>query len=604
MMAPVSPSAAQETETGPQDYFEGPDEVEPNNTWQQANGPLRAWRDYHGYPDDKKDYFSIEVYKPGEITIDLTGHTGEDVQLQLFYESTSNRVASATAPPYHLEHTGNPGTYYIYINTGRGWNTDTKYTLRAGFPMIQKVHLPIVRKDPPNRPPNSPSAPTPADGATDQRVDVKLSWSGGDPDGNSVTYDVYLEGNDSTPDLLVSEDQTETAYTPGKLVPNSRYYWRVVAIDESGATASGPVWSFMTGIFADSGQSLGDADSRDVSAGDLDGDGDFDAVVVNLGAANEVWLNSGSGSFVTGRTFGGFSSQAADLGDLDDDGDLDVFLATGETDYGQPNEVWLNDGAGNFVDSAQRLGNSDSWDIALGDLDGDGDLDAFVANRSVGDFGLSNANKVWLNDGSGRFNDSGQNIGDSHSYSIALGNLDGDSDLDAVVGNGHGLLNRVWLNDGHGVFSAGQRLNISSTNVTLGNLDKDGDIDAIIESQVWYNDGIGNLSNSNQGFDTPGFFVNCVTVGDIDLDGDLDALVTLGAGMFCLEGTNQVWVNDGEGIFQDVGQTLGNSCGGAGVLVDVDGDYDLDAFIANIYPRANTVWLNQYWVFGMGLATN
>jgi len=38
--------------------------------------------------------------------------------------------------------------------------------------------------------------------------------------------------------------------------------------------------------------------------------------------------------------------------------------------------------------------------VTLGDLDGDGDLDAWVAN-------LSQANRVWLNDGSGTFTDSG-----------------------------------------------------------------------------------------------------------------------------------------------------------------------------------------------------
>ena len=80
------------------------------------------------------------------------------------------------------------------------------------------------------------------------------------------------------------------------------------------------------------------------------------------------------------------------LGDVDGDGDLDAFVAN----WGQPNTVWLNNGFGFFADSTQSLGTSQSSGISLGDVDGDGDLDAFVAN-------YGDPNKVWLNNGSGTF---------------------------------------------------------------------------------------------------------------------------------------------------------------------------------------------------------
>lgn len=97
-----------------------------------------------------------------------------------------------------------------------------------------------------NSPPNLPTNPSPVDGAADQSLDVGLSWAGGDLDGDTVTYDVYFEADDNTPDVLVSNDQPGTTYDPGTLIPSTCYYWRVVARDERGATIGGLVWDFAT----------------------------------------------------------------------------------------------------------------------------------------------------------------------------------------------------------------------------------------------------------------------------------------------------------------------------------------------------------------------
>ncbi len=68
------------------------------------------------------------------------------------------------------------------------------------------------------------------------------------------------------------------------------------------------VWRFRTaasggsGVFSQSSNSLGSSQSLGVSLGDVDGDGDLDAVVANRNQANRVWLNAGSGTFKNGRT--------------------------------------------------------------------------------------------------------------------------------------------------------------------------------------------------------------------------------------------------------------------------------------------------------------
>ena len=92
--------------------------------------------------------------------------------------------------------------------------------------------------------------------------------------------------------------------------------------------------------------------------------------------------------------------------DIDADGDLDAFVANRNT---TANIVWINQGGiqggtmGQFFDSGQRLGNSDSRGVSLGDLDNDGDIDAFVINRGEGQ-----PNLVWLNQhGLADFDDDG-----------------------------------------------------------------------------------------------------------------------------------------------------------------------------------------------------
>ncbi len=93
-------------------------------------------------------------------------------------------------------------------------------------------------------PPHMPYHPHPPDGAIHQPLTVTLAWDGGDPDGDGVAYDVYLETGDPTPDVLVAQGQTGTTFTPDPLTPGALYYWQVVATDRHGLAASGPVWCF------------------------------------------------------------------------------------------------------------------------------------------------------------------------------------------------------------------------------------------------------------------------------------------------------------------------------------------------------------------------
>ena len=212
---------------------------------------------------------------------------------------------------------------------------------------------------------------------------------------------------------------------------------------------------------------------------------------------------------------------------MDGDGDLDAIVAN----EAQNNTLWLNDGAATFT-SQQSLGALSARGVEMGDLDGDGDLDAYLANISHGD-------TVWFNDGNGNFTDSGQSLGTSAGRRVRLGDLDGDGDLDAfVAGSG-----KVWTNNGIGTFSdSGQSIDANSRSARLGDLDGDGDLDIFSArynnpSKVWLNNGSGTFSDSGLNLGT--YQSEGTSVADIDGDGDLDAIVVNRSNQ-----ANQVYFNN------------------------------------------------------------
>jgi hypothetical protein len=98
--------------------------------------------------------------------------------------------------------------------------------------------FPVV---PPNQAPYIPSDPTPADGAKDVSLNRTLSWRGGDPDGDPVTYTVAFGASDPPP---VVGTTILTGYTP-TLITDIAYYWAITATDGI-STSAGPTWHFST----------------------------------------------------------------------------------------------------------------------------------------------------------------------------------------------------------------------------------------------------------------------------------------------------------------------------------------------------------------------
>jgi hypothetical protein len=280
----------------------------------------------------------------------------------------------------------------------------------------------------------------------------------------------------------------------------------------------------------------------------------LDAFIVNVLQQSMVFWNDGFGYFsLSGQSTWPFENRDAAIGDLDGDGDLDAFVVASQGGCCDTNQVYLVDEFGIFYCTGQgslTFGKYNSFGVALGDLDGDGDLDAFVAN-------YGEPNKVYFNDGLGIFSDAGQSLGLDNSYDVGLGDLDGDGDLDAFVVN-DGEPNKIYLNDGSGSFSdSGQVLgNDNSTGIALGDVNGDSYIDAFVTNEgqanrIYLNDSLGVFADSGQELGLNDSF--SVDLGDVDGDGDLDAAV---ANRYAQP--NKLYFNDGAGIFTDSGQELDN----------------------------------------------
>jgi hypothetical protein len=329
-----------------------------------------------------------------------------------------------------------------------------------------------------------------------------------------------------------------------------------------------------------------------VAVGDYDNDGYLDLFVTSFGATT-LLHNNGNGTFTDVTKQAGVSDQlwstSAAFFDYDRDGHLDLFVAhyldftlagnklcndsLGARDYCSPRayrpvpaRLFHNDGHGRFTDVTEAAGINKAYGpglgVAVGDYNGDGWLDVYVANDGM-------ANQLWINHRDGTFVDEGLISGSAvnaagnpeGSMGIASGDFDLDGDEDLFVTNIVGETSALYVNDGHGNFEdARARSGLGPATAAFTGFgtdwidyDNDGWPDLFIangavnivealrgqpspyrmRNQLFHNTGAGRFEETSA-IAGPAFaraeIGRGAAFGDIDNDGDVDIVVTNNAG--------------------------------------------------------------------------
>jgi uncharacterized protein (DUF2141 family) len=335
-----------------------------------------------------------------------------------------------------------------------------------------------------------------------------------------------------------------------------------------------------TGGFVDVASSVRTEGASVMAACDLNGDGVLDLVTGfytydKFPGYGSTLLGNGLGAFGDQSLFSvGVQSVALAYGDFNGDGKLDLATADYANGQGQAS-VMLGDGTGHFRPPKHYNASSGSYAIATNDLDGDGKLDLVVANFDGGTL------SVLLGHGDGAFAPHTEfSVGSFDAYPnwVSIGDLNHDGQPDVVTANFGGGIS-VMLGNGHGAFRPPQAYapGAATYSVALGDLNGDGNIDAVAAA-IYRGTVLVLLGDGAGGFGSAANIVvgnNPLVVALVDLDGDGKLDVAVGC-----EGNVCVLLGDGHGGF---GAPLKFDSGTATNLVigDVNGDGKLDLIAGN-----------------------
>ena len=310
---------------------------------------------------------------------------------------------------------------------------------------------------------------------------------------------------------------------------------------------SGIIEIARAGTLKDSGMELTQVQNSSIVWGDIDNDGDFDLAIMGWDGTNryfQIYKNGANNRLTLSQSLTGISHGYLSFADYDRDGDLDLAVTGKITEGYGTTKIYQNDGDGNFSESGIEVIDVYTSSLAWGDYDNDGDLDLVVIGARMGAPGI--VTKIYKNKGNGTFEDSGiTDLTPIASGSVAWADYDNDGDLDLALSGDTGVAGnyicKIYEND--------YESNPASPFSTSADLTLTGVMNS---SLAW---------------------------GDYNNDGWLDIAIcgdTIG------ECVSEIWKNDGDGTFSKTSDTLTGVYNSSLAWGDYDNDGDLDLVLIGV----------------------
>ena len=363
--------------------------------------------------------------------------------------------------------------------------------------------------------------------------------------------------------------------------------------------------------------SSGNVEGSFMVVADANGDGKPDLLMANACDDNyncatgavSVFLGNGDGTVRGGINYNvnGWVSFSVAIADVNGDGKPDLLVANQCANSSSCSNgtasVLLGNGDGTFQPPAiYNSGDQDTFTVVAVDVNGDGKLDLVLVNECTSNCS-SGSVSVLLGNGDGTFQAAvTYGSGGVYSYSLAVGDVNGDGYPDLIVSSqcnnnnncSNGVVS-VLLGNGEGTFQTAVPYSTAAVDaftVAMADVNGDGKLDLVVANQCASNNNCTNgvisvfLGNEDGTFQTPvlynsgGYYSYAIAIADLNGDGHPDLIVTnqCGNNNSCVSGSIAVLLGNGDGTFQTATTTTTPELGNLQtiVLADFNGDHKLD----------------------------